>query len=347
MNLSKHHTRFSSLDIMRGLAVVLMIEAHIKILPAFLSLKLFSSILAAPFFLIAAGTGFQLFLRSRREKGHENRFIFLETFFRATILFLVTTSLFIIGIKIFPSSFVDNGIIKWNVFQVIAVGYIFGFFIRKSILNKIIAIISIFVISVLINYFSVNSLYFLIKGIFPVIPWVSYFIFGQIVYEVYDKNNFTIKNNLRMIGYSSFFLIFNILIIYLFPYEFVSSGRSCFPEFLLISSIFLFLIVIMIRWVDLKKPLRKICLPFASIGKIAFTAYYLQTLLVVLSYDFIFNSVPQGIANIIILLLVIMSFTIFEKLWRPYNYVFGLEWILRRGTKLIMFHIKKIFAEIY
>lgn len=343
MGIINTNNRFSSLDIMRGIAVVFMIEAHIRILPMFLDLRVYSDILAAPFFLIAAGTGYQLFLHSRMKKGLKNKSIFLEAFWRAIILFLVTTGLFIIGTKLFPLAVADIGILKWNVFQVIAVGYIFGFLIYDSINRKIVAIIALFCSSFLISNYQLIQFYFLSKGFLPLIPWLSYFIFGQLVYEIYKKRNLSLKINQNIVGYSSLFLFLNLLIMYIFPYEFISAGRANFPEFLMISSIFLFISVLILRWVDLKTMFKRIFIPFESIGRIAFTAYYLQMLfLVVLSYNAFFQKIPSGSANLLILIAMITALTLFEKVWRKYGYILGLEWILRKGTFLMM-NSKKYF----
>lgn len=343
MNISTN--RFSSLDIMRGLAVVLMIEVHIATVPLLPELKLLSNIFAAPFFLIAAGVGYQLFLQSREKRKYKRQFIFWEAFCRALLLFLVTTLLFIIGAKLFPQSFQFNGILKWNIFQVISVGYIFGFFIWNNKKIKLISIIAIFTASALINYYQFESLYFLTKGFFPLIPWISYFIFGQLIYEIYKERNLTLKKNKIILAYSTIFFSVNLLLLCLLQYTFQPEGRSNFPEFLMISSIFLLLIMSTIRWVDLKPHFKTILAPLNSIGKIAFTAYYFHIFVVFLSSYYIFKALPPGLGSIIILALSISFLTILEKVWRKYEYIFGLEWILRKGTILAMTIYKRIFPS--
>lgn len=330
MKTPHYPNRFYSLDIMRGIAIVLMIEAHIRISTSFLDLQMYSRILAAPFFLIAAGIGYQLFLRSRIRRCFRKKNILIEALWRATILALVTTILFLIGSIIFPSTFEYKGLLKWNVFQVIAVGYIFGFFISNSISKKIISILIIFTLSFLINHYQIESVYFLTKGVFPLLPWLSYFIFGQIMYEVYKKKNLTLNRNLDLLIFSSIFFIFNLLIL-VFTYEFTSANRVYFQEYLMISSIFLLCTVIIIRLVDLKNKFKKIVSPFESIGKIAFTAYYLQMVLIIFSFYNVLK-MPPTLSNFIMLIISIIILALFERMWKKYDYIFGLEWLLRKGT---------------
>ena len=319
---------------MRGLAIVLMTEAHIGISLNFLNLQAYSNILAAPFFIITAGIGFQLFIQSRLKKNLENNTIFLETLWRSIILFLLSTGLFIIGIKLFPLSFQDQGILKWNVFQVISVGYVIGYFIKDSINKKILTILSLFIISLLISVFQVNALHILSKGLFPLIPWLSYFILGQLIYEIYEKKNLSLTKNKKIIGFSTIFLILNIAIMYINPYNFTYVNRDIFTEFLMISSIFILITVILIRIVDIKQKLKMMLSPIENIGKIAFTAYYIQMvfIFVVLSKNNIFKTLPSTISNISILTLTIIVLVLLERIWRNNNYKLGVEWLLRSGT---------------
>jgi hypothetical protein len=333
---------------MRGLAIVLMTEAHIGISLNFLNLQLYSNILAAPFFIITAGIGFQLFIQSRLRKKLENNIIFLETLWRSIILFILSTGLFIIGIRLFPSSFQDQGILKWNVFQVISVGYLIGYFIRDSINKKILIILSLFIISSLISVFQVNTLYALSKGLFPLIPWLSYFILGQLIYEMYEKKNLSLTKNKKIIGFSTIFLILNIVIMYITPYNFTYANRDAFPEFLMISSIFILVIIVLIRIVDIKQKLKMVLSPIENIGKIAFTAYYIQMIIifVVLSKNNIFNILPSTISNVSILALTIVILVLLERIWRNKNYKLGVEWILRAGTNFFVKLTLKITDKI-
>ena len=107
--------------------------------------------------------------------------------------------IFVIGSIFFPIFNQPYGIFKWSVFQVIGLGYIFGFFVRNSIVKKLISIIGIFILSIFISNFQIEALYFLIKGFLPLIPYLSYFILGQLLYEIYKNHNLSLKRNRKLI----------------------------------------------------------------------------------------------------------------------------------------------------
>lgn len=343
MEKIEHSQRFSSLDIMRGVAIVLMIEAHIRISSNLIGsnligsnsfgLKFFCAVLAAPFFLIIAGVGYNLFLESRIKRYKKISFVFLETFWRAFILVLISTGIYLICSILF-SSFEYYGIIVWNVFQVIGAGYILGFLIRNSFWKKIISVISLFALSVLINTYHIAILYPLSKGLFPLIPYLAYFILGQLLCEFYKQENISLEKNRNLISISLIFLMINLLVYYIFPYKPISH-HVYFKEFLMIASIYMLINLIIIRFVDIKNQFRKIFIPFENIGKISFTAYYLQWVVVFFPYYYIFKSLPT-IGNLIILIISVMVLATFERIWRKYDYIFGLEWILRKVTAVIM-----------
>ena len=135
--------RVSSLDVTRGLSIVLMIEAHILISIPFLTK--YSAFFAAPLFLVIAGVSYQLFLKSRIKKGLNSRIIYMETFWRSITLFIVTFSITIIGLLMVPWYYqsIGNGWVNlfnipWTVFEAISIGYILGILINKNIKLKII-----------------------------------------------------------------------------------------------------------------------------------------------------------------------------------------------------------------
>lgn len=343
--------RISSLDISRGISIFLMIEAHILILIPLFSKK--CAFFAAPFFLIIAGVSFQLFLQSRIKRGLKYSSIYLETFWRALLLFLITFSITILGIIFFGWYYklIGNvGLtiynIPWTVFEAISLGYIIGLIIYRSFKLKLLTIFVLFVISYLISFFDINSLFFLIKPSSFSMNMIAFFIFGQLIYESYNKVNISPSRNSKLIAYSIILIIVSYIILIISPYEFVYSERTKFPVFLMSSSILFFSMLILIRLRDINDKFKNILSPFEGIGKIAFSAYYLHIIIIHLLKIVLLNRMPPYIVNITILVLTVIILSIIERYWRKYNYAFGLEWILRRGANFLTNKSEKVLEKL-
>lgn len=342
--------RVSSLDVSRGLSIVLMIEAHILIFVPYLTK--YSAFFAAPLFLVIAGVSYQLFLQSRIKKGVNLRIIYMETFWRSITLFLVTFSVTIIGILFVPWYYqsIGNGWVNlfnipWTVFEAISIGYLLGLIIYKNKKLKVIAIFAIFTLSYLISTFHIDSLYSLITPSSFSMNMISFFIFGQLIFEIYNKENISLKNNSKLLIYAISFIAISFAIQYIFPYNFDYENRTKFTVFLMSSSIMLFVMLILIRFIDIKKYLRKICVPFENIGRIAFTAYYLHLLIIFLLKKLIMGHFLLYADNLIILILTVMILAVFEKIWRKYNYVFGLEWTLRKVANIMTMFSENLYQR--
>jgi len=342
--------RVSSLDVSRGLSIVLMIEAHILISIPFLTK--YSAFFAAPLFLVIAGVSYQLFLKSRIKNGLNPRIIYMETFWRSITLFLVTFSVTIIGLLFVPWYYqsIGNGWVNvfnipWTVFEAISIGYLLGLVIYKNKKLKLIAIAAIFTLSYLIGSFHIDSLYFLITPSSFSMNMICFFIFGQLIFEIYNRENLSLNTNSKLLICGILFVSISLLLQYIFPHNFNYQNRTSFTVFLMSSSIMLMGLLFLIRYIDIKKYLRKICVPFENIGRIAFTAYYLHLLIIFLLKKLILGHFMPYVNNLIILIATVMILALFEKIWRRYNYAFGLEWTLRKVANIMTMYSENIYRR--
>jgi uncharacterized membrane protein len=162
----KSSPRLHSVDICRGLALLLMIEAHI---PQSMGLVTkWSGVLAAPFFLIISGLSYDLFLSSRNKIGVKE-YIFLESVFRGLLIYILPLIPYLIVGIFFMSNYslvlghkYEINIVYWGTFQIIGVGYIFGLLIPNNLKSKILSLVSAFIITFLISNPSQETLYFLV-----------------------------------------------------------------------------------------------------------------------------------------------------------------------------------------
>lgn len=335
------NSRLHSVDICRGFAVLLMIEAHIQ--PHIGLISSVSLLMAAPFFLIVSGLSYDLFLSSRLLETEVKRSIFLESLFRGFLIYTIPIIPYIIVGVFFASNFTyatgnnnyELNFFHWGVFQVIGVGYIIGLLVPNNLKSKMIATTSAFIITYLISNFFQNSLYFLINGTFPLFPWIGYFLFGRIIYELYEKQYF--KTDTTLLGFSIVFVFIALFIFKIIGIDILS--RDQVSVFLLISSIILLILSLFRTYVDHKHYSHRFFNPLKNIGKICFSAYYIHFILLFLlekSAHFLLTNYPDVVLNLIIFLSIVVILVKLEKIWKDYNYIFGLEWLLRTSTGLFL-----------
>lgn len=348
MNKIRTTPRIASLDISRGLAIVFMIEAHILIFIPYL--QDYCGTLAAPFFFIIAGASYQLFLKSRIKKGLSKTAIYLETFWRALLLFLVTISISIGGMVLFAWYYSSIGVtsLPWTVFEIIAIGYVLGLLIYRNFKLQMLAIFLIFSLSYVIAQFHVSSLYFLVNQ-YPLdlsMNMICYFIFGQMVWNIYDGRNISSSYNNRWLGLSGLLIVGSLGILQIFPVEFTSVERATFQLFLLISGVLLLLMLVLIRVVDIQDRFKKVLSPIEGIGRIAFSAFYLNVAVIfVLKKIVVVGPVPPLAANLIILVLTVIILAVIERIWKRFNYFLSLEWLLRQGANIMTKHSKNLLIK--
>lgn len=85
--------------------------------------------------------------------------------------------------------------------------------------------------------------------------------------------------------------------------------------------------------------------PLEKLGGICFTAYYIHLLIILTiqkSCTNFFNYYPSAISNLINFIIVAVALVQIEKSWRDYNYAFGFEWLIRKGTDK-MLKLSKVY----
>lgn len=289
--------RLASIDFARALAIICMLAAHL--LPNSMLLRAF----AAPSFLLLAGLGYEFLIRSRKD--------ICEVIGRSIILYfvpliigtLIGISLLNEGVPVSLMAYSFN-FFRWNIFQVIAVGYLLGMILRNTN-TRILAIIFSFLLS---NWESA-----LTTGVFPVLPWISYFIIGQIAYD------------LRRISKPAIIvlLVISLVPLVVYPADFVASNRTFIPIVIAISSAVLLTL-------NGAKVIDRYNITI-GLGRITFSAYYFITAII---YGMkIFPVSTQFRWALVVGAILFLS--LWEILWRRYNYIFGMEWLLREGSKRI------------
>jgi len=328
--------RFSSLDIVRGFAIFLMIESHIAVILPSSALNYLSGIVAAPFFVLISGLAFEFFVLSRIKRGNSRPRILIETLSRGVTLFTITLLPYFIASIVMPSTFPWVGIFKSSVFQVIAIGFIIGFFLQGRPVLKIIALALILFSTPIFR--SIGDLSFLTTDPFPPFPFLGFFVIGQIFSDIYTNKRIELINSRILLCISILPLIILLPILLLSNTVFDRPALGQVHVFLLVCGAQFFFIVLFKVLVDRARHM-VMFRSLEGIGRISFSAYYLHwpfifilakifSILSFTSSDFIIVL----LLNLVILMSITWVLSFIELKWSKYRYALGVEWIFRKGS---------------
>jgi uncharacterized membrane protein YeiB len=336
--------RDNSIDIARGFAILLMIQGHLSILvPYSGNLNNFLSLLSpATFFLVVAGMSYEFFITSRLIRYNHSKLVFFETIYRALILISVDLLMLLVGSFVSPSIY--HFTLEWGVIEVIAFGYIMGCFFQKDIKSKISLTVCLIFLMVLLKFNSLNNL-ILFNISMTLLPKLIYFQFGRLIPDLFRS----IKSKNHLLVISILALCCNISIIYIYTLVYhvnislngITEHRWEFPTILFLI-VNIFLLMILIRRLCNSPNMKFLLEPIERLGKIAFTVYFVHIGILLAISIFIrkflptFNIPPLFTLQIFVLISFVILFSKFEKYWKSYGYIFGFEWILRKGSIFLL-----------
>ncbi len=337
--------RLTSLDICRGLAIACMVAADIPVVTNVGMVKLFSGMLAAPFFLFIAGVSYELFVISRIERHKNVTALNIETFWKAMILLAITQGIFMVGGLLFPSKF--SMTFHSSIFFVIASGYLLSIFLPGRLVYQIPMIILPFLLS---HFLDPSVALVLFTEPFPLVPYISYFFAGRAVMIFYENMHDMHMKNERPVIFSALFIAVVVIIFQVFILPYSGMERTELPGFLLLVGIMIFILSLLSVSRHRIPGYDFFLSPFERIGRIAFSVYYAfyALELVVFPYlnrAFISNFDPkiQIMAYYLSIIIILLLTAGIEKIWRKAGYKYGLEWALRYGSAYFMKQTLKVF----
>ena len=337
--------RINAIDILRGVAIILMIQIHIYVFwtkmnyTQFHGILIFLGSLPAPLFLLISGMSFQLMINKRIKEGLTKIEIFVDNVKRATFIFAFSTFIpFLFG-SILNLTF--HSIIYWNLFQLVSFSMIIFLIIPFLRINLrmtlyISLILLIFILEYVIIFYKVQSLYVLVEGVFPLISWANFYLFGMFFCDIFINSLQTKINNklLIILFIGIIFLIFGI------------SRLNFFIYYIMIIGIFFTLFSIFYYYLDIKETNHLIAKEIGRWGRLSFSLYYIHFGIIALGVIVLpqyFNETNSSSITffqyLIILFIFYFALEIFLILWEKFNYILGLEWIMNKFSK------KSLFSE--
>jgi len=296
----------------------------------------------APIFLFCAGFGFFIFISKMKSKNIKTTKIFIEVFKRAAFLFVISTIIyFFFGFTLAgPYTF----ILYWSIFQLIAISMVSFFLLpllkrQLRIILYFTIVIFIAVLTTIILMFEIESLYFSTDGVFPILPFGSFYLTGMYYSDLLNAitknsfNKFVIINLIIGIILMSFAVIFYGFL----PFFWMRIYLIGFGEVLIAFPVTLYIFDIK----EYKSSLTDIIIKW---GKLAFSLYYVHMAVLaagaVIFPILIYDLYMSGF-NVYLYLLIVVVFTfsveILRRIWEKHNYFLSLEWIMSKFTQKSMF----------
>ena len=197
--------RLDSIDILRGLAIAMMIFTHFfyyTINPALIYNKLLfyvadlASFFSVPLFYFTIGYTLSISIKEKRRKGHSDSELTNYLLVRSCLIYFL-------GFVLNIDEVGFDQLWEWSTLQMISIGYIVTYFLlKKSKTTRAgLIVVSIMIALILAPFYTLYFyggdwnftgffMGFIFSGDDPFFPWIAFFLLGSIIAEI----KFTKKN---------------------------------------------------------------------------------------------------------------------------------------------------------
>lgn len=342
--------RINSIDILRGFAIIFMIQIHIyklwtRMNYGFAVLIIeFIGALAAPFFLIFSGSSFFLFINKKISEKISKKKIFSEISKRSLFIFVISLLIqvffgFLLGMHIFF-------IIYWSIFQVIAFSMIIFsvlLFLKRNfrIIVMFSSIFLIFLADYIIGYYKIEIFYILVSGgDFPYIRYASFYVFGIVLGDLIINTPIDKFKKLLIITLSTGIFL---LILWFFWISQLLIDSFILLFYATFSTLFI-LFPLIYYFTDINESESFFQETLTHWGKFSFSIYYIQFGVIaagVIIFPLIISDIYSNgflfYQYLILLVLIYIGIDIFLRIWKKFDYIFGIEWFLNLISKKSLF----------
>lgn len=334
--------RYFSIDILRALAIIFMIQVHIfkfwskREYPIIRNIIFFFGSMAGPFFLILAGISFFILVSKKSNDDIKKNEILIIVLKRALFILVISTLFQLIFGSYFGMQI--SFIIYWSVFQVIAFSMILFFYIpffklRVRLILYFLIFFIIYLLDIIINLYKIDILFVLVEGTFEFIPFANFFLFGLFLGDLLINLK---EHQLKMLLLTSTLFGF-LCLVFWFTLMYLISIQIIAFDLLYIRSIGIFLIIFSIYYyfTDLKKSKMIFRQILSRWGKLSFSIYYMHyaivgiaIFLIPLVFNDTFLTGHIFYEYIIVLLTFLLIIEIILRIWNEFDNKFGIEWLM-------------------
>ncbi|NLF63945.1 MAG: DUF1624 domain-containing protein [Chloroflexi bacterium] len=346
--------RLLSIDFMRGLAVIAMIEIHIW--QAFIAEPLHpigriirnASIViggnSAELFTMVSGVSASLLLSTYRGRGVTEQSIRHFILARGLFLFLLSSVVNILAGPVL--NLLDISILNWSVIQLIGVCLLFApLFSRSSLLLRIFWILLPWVLLEL-AYPRFPLFAPLFTGVAPVFPWGSFFFAGMWAGEYFIVNvrNGPVRHaSLLMVSFGLLLAVpitQGLSVVLGKAPSWIHGNDVDFTTFTMLLGAFIILLSLSYYFLDQSttsaEKLRPMSQALAEMGQRSLSIYYVQLIGVVLSALLLQRHLGYAVKINWVLFLPLVLFTLISIYgfvniyWKRFGYFLSIEWFMAK-----------------
>jgi len=340
--------RYKSLDILRGCAILSMIQAHLFLLSNTIGPMNDLATLLMPrfFFVMVAGTSFDLLVSSRKRNMDSSFDIRLEIFLRGGVLLSIDLLMLFIGSIVWPSLYSFG--LYWGVFEAIAVGYLLGIVLPRSLLSKMSSIVFLLTAILLLDTSSSSAL--LADSLKNLLPMLLFFQLGRVMHDLYyngKDSTFSLLRRGRLIVPTVFFFLGYMVAGYyhlgLSNPEWIVNDSNEPPSLMIVFGNIFLLYHIFAEIADRHDIKNRLLHIVERIGRISLSIFFIHIAIIYL-VRLTFAALGLGevlpfaspLLNLVTLAFFILIFYSLEKWWSARQYRYSFEWILRTVPNYVM-----------
>ncbi len=335
--MANNPIRIDSLDIFRGVAILMMGQYHFmrwfineSSLPEWLySIIYVPGKLSAPFFLMISGIGAIMLYENYKKKGKTDYEIFMTTLKRGMFLIVLTIPLNIAASMIFKS----GTIWEWNIFQLVGVSMLGTVVVGKFKM----AFVPLAFIAVYFVWRTSSGQTVFNTGIAPLIPWVNYYLVGIMIGILLDRFSYSpgrfhqlMKMGFILLAVNVVYFGFNIDALLFIV------GHSQRLELISMTIIALFFFSILSGIEIFSKYMPGFTKLLINFGYVPLSIYYMHLLfkysIVVILSILASNTETWSVVHWVLINLVFWSatFIFVNRTWAHQGYRFGVEWFMSK-----------------
>ena len=330
--------RLESLDIVRGIAIAMMVFTHYFVYSVnfssihnklLLGPQIIASYISVPLFYFIVGYTLVISTNDKIRRGYSREQLMKYIIARASIIYVLGLVL-----NIYEVGF--GHVWYWETLQMISIGYVFTYFLLpRSIMTRTgVAAVSLFIAFMLAPFYAM----YVYKGIWsfpeflfgvlfsgddPFFPWIAYFILGSIIAEI----KITRKMVMRILPP---FIILSFISVIAAGYIPITKYPASLTYNVICITVTLFIFIIIFWLTDIKKTGISLFYPFKIFGMFPLTIFILHIIIGMQLIKWVSISGSLDIVEFSgLYILTFVVITGIGYLWEKGGFKYSIDWFLK------------------